>query len=89
MRAIFRWGVAFVLADVLTGTAAFALIILGAVGLAFFTGMSRGLTSVLVGGPVEAVVAVGMVATSLLALRGYRWIIRIARAAPRPAPLSA
>jgi hypothetical protein len=84
MRAVLRWGLALVLADLLTGIAGFSLILLGAVGLAFYTGMSQGLTSVFVGGPIEIFVAVGMTATALLALRGYRWVARIARGTGSP-----
>jgi hypothetical protein len=79
VRPLWRWGLAFVAADFLTGTVAFVVIIFGAIGLAFYTGMSRGLTSLAIGGPIEAFVAVEIAVTLWLAVRGYRWILGFAR----------
>ncbi len=79
MRTVWRWGLAFVAADFLTGTTAFVVILLGAVGLAFYTGMVQGLTSVAVGGPIEVLVGVAVIGTVLLAERGYRSILAYAR----------
>ena len=82
-----RWGLAFVLADLLTGSAAFAWIVLGAVGLAFVTGMRAGWTPLIVGGPIELLVALGMIGTGFLAWRGYGRIVQLARG-PIAAPLA-